>query len=83
MRPIDTAPPLVLITWEDACNLDTDAWADNNPVKYEPQLFQQVGFLLHECKEGVIITSAWSVDKVAPRDQIPRGMIRSVKRLKV
>lgn len=75
-------PPLVLVLWEDACNLDTDAWADNNPVKYEPKLFHQVGFLLYDGKEGVIITSAWSLDKVAPRDQIPRGMIRKITKLK-
>lgn len=78
----DLTPPLVLVVWEDACNLDTDAWADNNPVKYEAKLFKQVGFLLYDGKEGVILTSAWSVDKVAPRDQIPRGMIRKVTRLK-
>lgn len=82
MKPQHTSPPLVLIEWEDACNLDTDAWADNNAVKYEAQTFLQVGFLIYDGKEGVIITSAWSQDKVAPRDQIPRGMIRRVQKLK-
>lgn len=77
-----TPPPLVLVLWEDACALDSETWADNEPVKYEPVLFQQVGFLLYEGKEGVILTAAWSPDKVAPRDQIPRGMLRKITKLK-
>lgn len=83
MKPLDTAPPLVLVTWEDATLLDTGgAWADNKDHKYEPKLFVSVGFLLYDGKEGVILTSAWSVDTVAARDQIPRGMVRSMRKLK-
>jgi hypothetical protein len=82
MRPIDAAPPLVLVQWEDATLLDHGAWAENKDHKYAPKLFISVGFLLYEGKEGVILTSAWSVDTVATRDQIPKGMIRSIKRLK-
>lgn len=69
-------PPLVLIEWEDACLRDVGAWVDNEPIAYEPKLFVQVGFLLSDTDAGVIITSAWSPDKIAPRDQIPAGMIR-------
>jgi hypothetical protein len=82
MKPLDTAPPLVLVTWEDATLLDQTAWAENRDHKYAPKLFISVGFLLYDGKEGIILTSAWSVDTVAARDQIPRGMIRSIKRLK-
>lgn len=79
---MNAAPPLVQVLWEDACVLDMETWADNDPVKYEPKLFTQVGYLLYEGKEGVILTAAWSADKVAPRDQIPAGMIRKITRLK-
>lgn len=82
MRPLDTAPPLVLVTWEDATLLDSGAWSDATEHKYKPQVFVSVGFLLYDGKEGVILTNAWSLDIVAARDQIPRGMIRSVKKLK-
>ena len=74
-------PPMVLIEWEDATQLDTGAWADNDTPAYVPKIFQQVGFLLSDTPEGVILTSAWSPDLVAARDQIPRGMVRSIQHL--
>jgi len=76
------APPLVLVQWEDATLKDDGPWADNKDHTYEPKLFISVGFLLFEGKEGVILTSAWSPDTVAARDQIPRGMVRKITRLK-
>lgn len=75
-------PPLALIEWEDATLRDLGTWVDNEPMAYEAKLFLQVGFVLHDDAEGVIITSAWSPDKIAPRDQIPRGMIRKMTYLK-
>jgi hypothetical protein len=82
MRLLDTAPPLVMVTWEDATLLDTGAWADNKDHKYSPKTFISVGFLLYDGKEGLILTSAWSPDMVAARDQIPRGMVRKVQKLR-
>lgn len=75
-------PPLALIEWEDASLLDVGAWVDNEPIKYEPKMFMQVGFVLHDDDDGVILTNAWSPDKIAPRDQIPRGMIRKITYIK-
>lgn len=76
-------PPLAMIEWEDATLVDNmGAWADNEPVKYTPKMFIQVGFILYDGVEGVILTSAWSPDKVAARDQIPRGMIRKLTYIK-
>lgn len=82
MKLLDTAPPLVMVTWEDATLLDTGAWADNKDHKYAPKTFISVGFLLYDGKEGLILTSAWSPDMVAARDQIPRGMVRKVQKLR-
>ncbi len=76
-------PPLVLVEWEDATQLDAGPWADNEPVAYKPKVFQQVGFLLSDTAEGVILTHAWSDNLVATRDQIPRGMVRSVQPLRI
>lgn len=75
-------PPLAVIEWEDASLLDVETWVDNEPVKYEPKMFVQVGFVLYDGDEGVILTAAWSPDKIAPRDQIPRGMIRKMTYLR-
>lgn len=76
------APQLVLVEWEDASVLDSAAWADNENHNYKPKHFFSIGFLLYDGKEGIILTSAWSQETVAARDQIPRGMIRKVKKLK-
>jgi hypothetical protein len=75
-------PPLVLVTWEDAKVLDDSAWAANKDHDYKAMIFESVGFLLSDTPEGVILTSAWSEDMVAARDQIPRGMIVKVRKLK-
>lgn len=75
-------PPLVIVDWEDAKVLDDSAWADNDNHTYEAQIFQSVGFLLHDGPKGIILTQAWSEKMVGARDQIPRGMIRKVRKLK-
>jgi hypothetical protein len=77
-----TVPPLYLVEWEDATLLDASAWAENKDHVYTPKYFTSVGFCLYDGPEGIILTSAWSADTVAARDQIPRGMIRGVKKLK-
>ena len=76
-------PPLVMVEWEDATSKDDSAWAENKDHTYEPHIFQTVGFLLHDGPEGVILTGSWSEKLVASRDQIPRGMVRKIKKLKL
>lgn len=77
-------PHLVLVEWEDACCLDpNERWVDHTTSRYTPLIVQSIGYLLYNGKEGVIITAAWSPDCIGPRDQIPRGMVRKVRRLKV
>lgn len=75
-------PPLVLVTWEDAKVMDDAAWTNNSDHDYKSLVFESVGFLLSDTPEGVILTSAWSEEIVAARDQIPRGMILKVRKLK-
>lgn len=66
--------------WEDAAELDTGPWAEHEEnFEYSPVLCEQVGFLLYDGPEGIVITDAIIEDgTVARRNQIPRGMIRSV-----
>lgn len=79
MNPI--IPPVVLVVWEDAAVKDTGPWAANQDHNYEPHIVSQVGFLLAENEHGIVITQAWHAEQVAARDQIPRGMIRSITEL--
>jgi hypothetical protein len=81
-----TRPPLVLVVWEDATELDTTAWVQDMTHDYQPDqaIVHSVGFLLHESRAGVVLTSAWCEDgqQVARREQIPKGMIRKITRLR-
>jgi hypothetical protein len=71
-------PPIVLCVWEDAKTLDSGAWAENSPAEFRPHLVSQVGYLVHQSDQGIILTQAWHPELIAARDQIPAGMIRSV-----
>jgi hypothetical protein len=76
--------PLVLVEWEDATLIDSeDTWVDRNePTAYTPHVMQSVGFLLFDGPEGIILTDTLSPHVQAPRDQIPRGMIRAIHKLR-
>lgn len=77
------APQLVQVEWEDACCLDPDdRWVTPREHKYVALVMKSTGYLLYEGKAGVILTGSWSPDCIGPRDQIPRGMIRKITRLK-
>jgi hypothetical protein len=72
---------LVYVVWEDACELDDSPWGwMPDDFVYEPTLCKQVGFLLYDGSEGVVISNGVMKDgTVARRNQIPRGMIRSIE----
>lgn len=75
-----TQPPLVLVTWEDAAQMDSETWvANEGKHRYSPQIHNQVGFLLADTAEGIVLTATWSPEMVSQRDSIPRGMVRSIQ----
>lgn len=74
--------PLVLVVWEDARTMDGGPWVSNQEVEYKPYLIHQVSFLLRDQPEGIVLSQAIASDIVGVPDQIPRGMIRSIKYLK-
>lgn len=77
-----TKCPLVLVEWEDATELDETPWTtDDND--YVPRLVYQVGYLLSRTDKYIRITSAMTDGHVGRRDQIPSGMVRSIRILKV
>jgi hypothetical protein len=75
--------PLVLVVWEDAGSRDSGTWADKpKDQNYEPFYFKQVGFLMYDGPEGIVLSDAiGNNDQIAPRTQIPRGMVRSITKL--
>lgn len=76
-------PPLVEVEWEDACCLDPNQrWVDESQHEYTALIVKSVGYLLYDGPKGIILTSAWSPECIGPRDQIPRGMVRKLRRLK-
>jgi len=72
---------LAYVIWEDASELDVTAWTEHEEdFVYTPVLCKQVGFILYDGPEGVVITNGVIVDNcVARRNQIPRGMIRRIE----
>ena len=72
---------LVYVIWEDASELDVTAWTEHeDEFTYVPVLCTQVGFILYDGPEGLILTDAFTNNgEVARRNQIPRGMIRSIE----
>lgn len=82
MADTQTQPPLVLVTWEDAAQMDSDTWVGNEGEHpYTPHIHKQVGFLLSRTRKGIVLTSTWSPELVSARDSIPRGMVRSIEYL--
>ena len=71
----------VYVIWEDASELDVTAWTEHDEgFVYTPVLCTQVGFVLYDGPEGLILTEAFTSNgEVARRNQIPRGMIRSIE----
>ena len=71
---------LALVEWEDACDIDTEPWVElDGSFKYVPLIATQVGYIVYEGKEGIVMSSAKIGSCVARRSQIPKGMIRSIK----
>lgn len=72
---------LICVHWEDACELDDSPWGwMPDDFVYEPTMCIQVGFLLYDGPEGIVISNGVMKDgTVARRNQIPRGMIRSIE----
>lgn len=72
---------LAYIIWEDASELDSTAWTfQDEGFVYVPVLCKQVGWVVYDGPEGIILTQAiTSNGEIARRNQIPKQMIRSVE----
>ena len=72
---------LAYIVWEDASELDVTAWTTHEEeFTYVPVLCKQVGWVVYDGHEGIILTQAiTSNGEIARRNQIPKQMIRSIE----
>lgn len=72
-----------MVIWEDA-HTEDGTWIRKSMAKaLEPTIFRQVGFLLEDTAEAVVLTSAMQHGEeedpcFAARDRIPRGMVRAM-----
>ena len=75
---------LVYVVWEDATELDATPWSEHEEkFVYKPVICHQVGFVLYDGPEGLVITDGViEGGTVARRNQIPRSMIKKVIQLK-
>ena len=72
---------MAFVLWEDAADLDSTPWTEHEEdFVYEPVMVEQIGYVLYDGPEGVVLTSSVFIDKttVGTRTQIPRGMIRNI-----
>jgi len=72
-------PPLVLVTWEDASQVDDTVWVDTATArKAEAIVFRQVGWLLEQTKQHIVLSACMGTEIMSARDRIPMGMVRSI-----
>lgn len=77
-----SSPGLYLVVWEDAKVVtEGAAWHSIVELSYSPYLIYQVGFLVKDVPEGIMLSEAWSDGLMGNPTQIPRGMVRAMKRL--
>jgi hypothetical protein len=74
---------MVLVEWEDVKVLDSETWVENKPIAdTKPFVVFTVGFLLHSDSQRLVLVESWNTDLTGPRQQIPRGMVRRVSKLR-
>lgn len=73
--------PLMEIIWGDAWN--GSSWFRKSEIKCDPLLVATMGYLASENKNGYVLAASVSEQGMMCSDFfIPRGMVKSVKRLK-
>lgn len=83
MSSSNNKPKLVKVEWEDAGCRDQGPWVfKKKKWKYKPYLVTEVGFLLYEGEEGILLTNAINQDQTGPVTQIPITCIRSLRELR-
>lgn len=70
---------IVLVEWEDASVLDNETWVDRATAPVATAtVFSQVGHLLEDTPDHVVLTCTIGDKLMGARTRIPRGMVRSI-----
>lgn len=74
--------PIVMVTWHDAAGIQ--GWRDaDEAAHYNPYIVKSVGYLILKNKDVVILGMSETEDRdqFADRLVVPRGMVKSIKKL--
>ena len=69
---------LVLVTWEDACEVDSTPWAFLDDNEYACKTVVQVGWMLENTEQFIVLTHAHTDGQVARRNLIPHSCIKNM-----
>lgn len=73
-----------LVVWEDACELTDSPWEfSQDEYEYDPRIVRQIGFIIHQDEHGIQMTSAYTDNQIARRQQIPARMIKQITLLDI
>jgi hypothetical protein len=71
----------VLITWDDAeVSNDWEIQVEGTPL--EEALVETLGFLVKETEKYYVVASTLSADHTNARTKIPKGMVKSLKKVR-
>ena len=69
----------VLVVWEDACEMSEHPWEfSQDEYEYDPRIVHQIGYLVQKDENGIMLTSAYTDNQIARRQQIPAKMIKTI-----
>jgi len=73
--------PAVLIVWDDA-EVSNDWDIQNEYAELAEALVETLGFLVKETEKYYLVASTLSGDHTNARTKIPKGMVKSFKKVK-
>ncbi len=73
--------PAVLITWDDA-EVSNDWELQSEGPELEEALVETLGFLVKETEKYYLVASTLSGEHTNARTKIPKGMVKSFKKVK-
>lgn len=73
---------MVKVIWEDAGDIDTGPWVERAGLTPSKAIIiHQIGYVVEDTEEALVLTSAVEEDFLGIRSRIPRGMIKNVVEL--
>lgn len=72
--------PPVIVIWDDASTEDPSEHFDPEDCEYEPSIYRNIGFLIKEEEEGIVLAIELCPETGSCRGKmnLPRGMIKDI-----